>query len=311
MRSVTVTILFAFAMPGLGEVAKQQMVSDAKDKLADMMIDRLLGASLQGENLDESTLAKTGAAVQSVGRSALAPLTRPLPPAIASLPGPTALKTLAISAMEASNRRSCFALNVVPREVWGGVSPGDIHPQTEWRGKGYSLSGEGQPLTVDQVKKLPGISAPYDQIFDPLGIATKVPEGNLLWFRNAEIKHGRVCMLASLGMIVSEKFHPLFGGDIDVPSALLGGPAVEQTGFSKFWLAILIHVGVFDVLSEQYRATNELPPGDYTFDPFKFTPKDPVEFKGLQNRELNNGRLAMFATMGILGQELATGQKIF
>ena len=33
-----------------------------------------------------------------------------------------------------------------------------------------------------------------------------------------ELKHGRVAMLAALGFPIAEQFHPLFGGEIDVPS---------------------------------------------------------------------------------------------
>jgi len=300
MRSV---ILYALIMQGLAE---EKAVGD---KLADMMVNRLLGASLQGENLDDSTLAKTGGAVQSVGlpMAALAPQMRPLPPAIAKLPGSPALKSMAISAMEASNRRSCFAVKASNYQgIWNKPAP-----IIDTGGRTLPGVGEGEPLTLDQVKRMAGVSAPFDKVFDPLGLATKSPEGNLLWFRHAELKHGRVCMLASLGMFVSEKWHPLFGGDIDVPSALLGGPAIEETGFNKFWLAILLHVGVFDVLADTYRTSNNFAPGDYGFDPFKYKPQDEASFRALQNKELNNGRLAMFATMGILAQELLTGQKIF
>lgn len=33
-------------------------------------------------------------------------------------------------------------------------------------------------------------------------------------FREAELKHGRVAMLASAGMITADKFHPLFDGKL-------------------------------------------------------------------------------------------------
>ena len=36
------------------------------------------------------------------------------------------------------------------------------------------------------------------------------------FYREVELKHGRVAMLASLGFLVGEQFHPLFGGDINV-----------------------------------------------------------------------------------------------
>ena len=31
-------------------------------------------------------------------------------------------------------------------------------------------------------------------------------------YREAELKHGRVAMLAAWGMITADKYHPLFGG---------------------------------------------------------------------------------------------------
>merc|ERR1712014_511474 len=55
-------------------------------------------------------------------------------------------------------------------------------------------------------EEMAGITAPLG-FFDPLGFSKK---GNIAVFRNAELKHGRICMLAVLGQIVSEKFHPFF-----------------------------------------------------------------------------------------------------
>ena len=39
------------------------------------------------------------------------------------------------------------------------------------------------------------------------------------FYREVELKHGRVAMLASLGFLVGEQFHPLFGGQINVRPA--------------------------------------------------------------------------------------------
>ena len=52
-------------------------------------------------------------------------------------------------------------------------------------------------------------------------------------------------------------------------------------------------------------------PGDLGFDPLGLKPKTEAELLQMQNKEINNGRLAMIACAGIVGQELATQQGIF
>ena len=42
------------------------------------------------------------------------------------------------------------------------------------------------------------------QIFDPLGLSDGAAPGDIKKWREAEIKHGRVAMLASLGVLVAE-----------------------------------------------------------------------------------------------------------
>jgi hypothetical protein len=64
---------------------------------------------------------------------------------------------------------------------------------------------------------MPGISAPLG-FFDPAGFSDGATEGRVKFFREVELKHGRVAMLAALGFPLAENFHPLFGGEIDVPS---------------------------------------------------------------------------------------------
>ena len=41
-----------------------------------------------------------------------------------------------------------------------------------------------------------------NEIWDPLDIAGSVGDEALMWFRAAELKHGRVAMLASVGYLV-------------------------------------------------------------------------------------------------------------
>merc|ERR1712036_99918 len=51
--------------------------------------------------------------------------------------------------------------------------------------------------------------------------------------------------------------------------------------------------------------------GDLGFDPLGLKPTDPAELKEMQTKELNNGRLAMIATAGMIVQELVTKDKLF
>ena len=47
-------------------------------------------------------------------------------------------------------------------------------------------------------------------------------------------------MLAAVGFLVAEQFHPLFGGDIDVPSFI----AYQQTPLQTFWTSVVASIGV-------------------------------------------------------------------
>merc|ERR1711904_285095 len=98
----------------------------------------------------------------------------------------------------------------------------------------------GNVLDAVQAKSsvLAGITAPAG-FFDPLGFSTTVSGGKLLFYREVELKHGRVAMLAALGFLVAESFHPLFGGNIDVPSYI----AFQETPLHKFWIAVLLGLG--------------------------------------------------------------------
>merc|ERR1712072_852007 len=85
---------------------------------------------------------------------------------------------------------------------------------------------------LEKAKEMAGVTGPPG-FFDPVGFCSEegITEGKLCFYREVELKHGRVAMLASLGFLVGEQFHPLFGGNIDVPSYL----AFQQTPLQSFW----------------------------------------------------------------------------
>merc|ERR1711869_163941 len=179
--------------------------------------------------------------------------------------------------------------------------------------------GESLEAAVSKMKYknswMAGISGPMGY-FDPLGFSTTVDAGKLLFYREVELKHGRVAMLASLGMLVGEQFHPLFGGGINVPAAF----AFQETPLQAFWPAVVAAIAIPEVYSvftfrepglasaDQWTIREDHEPGNLGFDPLGLKPTDPKELKEMQTKELNNGRLAMIAAAGMIAQELATGK---
>merc|ERR1712100_540213 len=181
---------------------------------------------------------------------------------------------------------------------------------------------------VEYAKSLPGVTGPLG-FFDPLGFcsAEDITEGKIKFYREVELKHGRVGMLAALGFVVGENFHPLFGGNIDVPAYL----AFQETPLQTFWPAVVFFIAIPEIFSVftfetpalfsggplgakpgmpwSIRAEHEL--GDLGFDPMGLKPTDPAELKEMLTKELNNGRLAMIATAGMIVQELVTKDKLF
>jgi len=175
---------------------------------------------------------------------------------------------------------------------------------------------------LDYAKTLPGITAPFG-FFDPLSLTPETKADVLLW-RESEIIHGRVSMMAAAGFLVQEGFHPIF------PE--IGGPAALQLDeVPAPYIVFLLLLPIFQTevararkgwLEPDYTTyaasdatvrtlREDYTPGDLGFDPFGYKPADPAEFMEMQNKELNNGRLAMIAIAGMVGQELVTGSALF
>jgi hypothetical protein len=329
MRSATVIILHAFVMHSLAKEVADTSVDDLASKFTDTLVDRLLG-SLDHANLDDSTLAKpthSGGHTKAVSLFARPSARASLPGtsySISSLPGPPALKSAALKKIEANNR--CFQVNseavaeAPPPVKAPAMAPALAKLKTDMtkgyvgpfrNGAGFDTQNWDKIATPAFVADMPGAVAPLLPYWDPLGIATNVPEGQLLYYREAELKHGRVCMLAVLGLLVGENFHPLWGGNVDMPSTFLGTPKILETPMGQFWPVVTVMAGLDEIRSGTYNANNpDRIPGDFGWDPLGLKPKKESDLKEIQNKELLNGRLAMIAAIGIMAQELVTGEKI-
>jgi len=168
---------------------------------------------------------------------------------------------------------------------------------------------------------LPGALDPVG-FFDPLGFAEKANDATLLRYREAEITHGRVAMLATIGFLVGEKVE----GSSFLFDAQISGPAITHLSQvpNGFWIILVTAIGA----AEEFRSRTafvepgNVPvdqpglmrdnyyPGDVGFDPLGIKPEDPEEFEIMVTKELQHGRLAMLAASGFLAQELTDGKGI-
>jgi Chlorophyll A-B binding protein len=129
-------------------------------------------------------------------------------------------------------------------------------------------------------------------------------------------------MLATIGFLVGEAVE----GSSFLWDASVTGPAIGHLAQvpALFWALLVTGIGA----SEQKRAEigwvdpkdvpvaqpgllrKDYTPGDIGFDPLGLKPEDPTEFLIMQNKELQNGRLAMLAAAGFMAQELVDGKGI-
>jgi light-harvesting complex I chlorophyll a/b binding protein 1 len=159
------------------------------------------------------------------------------------------------------------------------------------------------------LEKLPGATAPLsaDGAWDPLSLTADIPAGLLYFYREAELKNGRLAMLAFLSIVVTDKLgiHPFYKG-VEYVSAIQNHAVIDPFP-QNFWTGLLVAGGFAELFSYPDRSKA---PGDLGFDPLGLKPKSDKEFLEVQNKELNNGRLAMIAMAGIFAQE-ALGAKVF
>jgi len=165
--------------------------------------------------------------------------------------------------------------------------------------------------------------------WDPWGFSllSKVSANNpdVAFLREAELKHGRVAMLAFVGILMTAgDVH--FGGAPFVAAADAGWAnslgVMQKESISIFGQMVLA-VGIVEGVTNTNRAKGKdvnwwdglwfgeraggVVAGDLAWDPLKLMPTDPAAAKKMQLKELKNGRLAMLAVMGIFSGYLNTG----
>merc|ERR1719316_1045191 len=160
-------------------------------------------------------------------------------------------------------------------------------------------------------KCLEGTGGPRPNDFwDPAGLTKGKTEEELLRFREAELKHGRVAMLATLGWFhTATGYHPI--GDASMGFFLSDDPLVSMKQIS---VAAWVQLGVL-MLFLEWAFNGPLKPNPkYPWDLVGWNDivadQDSPAWKEVQLRELNNGRLAMLGFVGMVHQDVVNGDYI-
>jgi len=156
-----------------------------------------------------------------------------------------------------------------------------------------------------------GAQAPLG-FWDPLGISKDGDKYSFMRRRSVEIKHGRVCMLATMGYITPEvtgKFPGFLspGSGLkfaDVPNGLAAIGKVPAAG----WFQIFSWMAFCEVGAGYDADVNERKePGNMGWRPPLLATDNPEIKKRRLASELANGRLAMMAIIGMFFQDGLTG----
>jgi len=143
--------------------------------------------------------------------------------------------------------------------------------------------------------------------FDPLGLSNIDDVGiDLYWLREAEVKHARVAMLAVAGFLQVELFGP-------APGCEAATIKCQTDAFWQIWnshpqyiaaglLLITVFEAVSGIATTSGRESGDRAPGDFGLDPLGYMKGDPAKADRLRAQEIANGRLAMWAAVGLIGQ---------
>lgn len=148
-----------------------------------------------------------------------------------------------------------------------------------------------------------------DAGFDPIGFSKN--KASLYWMREAEVKHGRLAMLAAIGWPLSELWHKNIAQMLGLDSILAGksgelAPSLLNGGLSSVYASgmLVMSIIIAGLLEGQAMnkgdifVSNDKPEGyiagDYGFDPLNLYSVRGNK-KVMEATEIKNGRLAMVA----------------
>lgn len=173
---------------------------------------------------------------------------------------------------------------------------------------GMTMTMNTSPVNSVNLPVLVGSTKPIEN-FDPLNFGDS--DVKLQYFREAELKHGRLAMVSALTIPIVEQ--------------ITHSPAIYE--FSK--LPEIIQYGIISSMfvsefssmfrgwknpylenstNNYFKLKEDYQPGDFGFSLIEdLNDEKSIE---LLNKELNNGRLAMIGALGMIVQELVTNQPL-
>jgi hypothetical protein len=167
----------------------------------------------------------------------------------------------------------------------------------------YFICSSVSALNLPNKPIIRGPTPPLTNIalFDKSVVAKDVP---IVFLREAELKHGRLAMIAAIALPLTEQFSDNIG-----ISFFQNNPEYVSFGLSLMFISEFSSMirGWENPTVKLFALKENYQPGD-----FGLTFGVNEESMGSQmDKELNNGRLAMIGIFGMMMQELATQQQLF
>lgn len=227
---------------------------------------------------------------------------------------------LSVAPVKLSNRgiedlERALARGVVPAEagVGSGILPGDSNfDPLGFATKDYFQLIQNKILNLVPARKVSD-NPDSDDNDEPVEVVERPPALVLRDYREAEIRHGRLAMLAAmlwpLQEIIDRICIPESFGETTV---VYGGPTLPF--FPLLMTFFMLNLGYLDIFASEIKeneAGNAFLPGECFWDPLKILDGAPPSMKrNMQEREILNGRAAMIAVAAFFFEEAMTHKPI-
>jgi hypothetical protein len=238
----------------------------------------------------------------------------------------TVFAMMAASAMAfapASTSESATALKAgMPDRMWDQmVDPTERSASLPWLPRAINLDGSMPGDVGFDPFYLSSIPKNFAGIIQPPSWEETEGISTLYWMREAELKHGRVAMLAWFGWLATDGAFGImmrFPGSIysvdSIPNSYNAHDILVGQGSMQFLLIAIAFIEFCSSAALVQVSKGELDreAGDFGLDPLQFLKgKDKKESDRMKTREVLNGRLAMLAFSAVATQTALGGTEDF